>query len=83
MVIGVSADIFKVVVFAAGTDALLAVGGPGMARFAMAKEVLLELVHSRVGEQQGVIADRYHWPTGCKPMTLFLKEINKRSSSFV
>ena len=63
MVVGVEADVFQVVVFAAGADAFLGIGGAGIAtgdyagpagdvRFAFAQEDRDELVHPGVGEEE-------------------------------
>ena len=47
------ADVFEVVVLAAGADALLAGGGAGVVAALGAEEDVLELVHAGVGEEQG------------------------------
>ena len=52
------ADVFQVVVLAAGTHALLAGGGAGVGALFQAQEAVLELVHARVGEQQGRVVRR-------------------------
>ena len=52
MAIG-KADIFKIVVLAAGADALLRSGGARVVALFGAKEDILELVHAGVGKQQG------------------------------
>ena len=63
VVVSVQADVFEVVVLAAGADALLRVGGAGVAAGdgarpfghvggALAEEDRHELVHARVGEEQ-------------------------------
>ncbi len=54
MAIG-KADIFKIVVLAAGADALLRGGGARVVALFGAQEDVLELVHACVGEQQGGI----------------------------
>ena len=46
-------DVFQVTVLAAGAYALLAAGGAGVGALFLAQETVLELVHPRVGEQQG------------------------------
>jgi hypothetical protein len=62
VVISIEADVFKVVVFAAGADAFLGVGGAGVAfgddagpfrdvRGALTQEDGHELVHAGVGEE--------------------------------
>ena len=81
--IGIGADVFKVVVLAAGANALLAVGSADVLGRAMTQEDILELVHARVGEQQRLVADRQHRRTGHKPVILVLKKVNKRFPSFV
>jgi len=52
------ADIFEVVVFAPGPDALLGTGGPGVGPGVFAQEHLFKLDHPRVGEQQRGIVCR-------------------------
>jgi hypothetical protein len=50
------ADVFEVVVLAAGADALLRGGGAVVVALLGAEEEVLELVHARVGEEQrGVV----------------------------
>src|SRR5450432_1174088 len=50
------ADVFEVVVFAAGADAFLAGGGAAVVALFESEEDILELVHPRVGkEQRGVV----------------------------
>ena len=50
------ADVFEVVVLAAGADALLRGGGAGVVALLGAEEDVLELVHAGVGEEQrGVV----------------------------
>ena len=51
------ADVFEIVVFAAGADAFLGGGGAVVVAAFEAQENLLELVHAGVGEEQrGVVA---------------------------
>ena len=52
--VGVVADILKVVVLAAGADALLGVGGAGgiVGGFFGAEEIGHELVHPGIGEEE-------------------------------
>jgi hypothetical protein len=47
------ADIFEIVVLAAGADALLGGGGAEVVALFLAEENFLELVHPGVGEEQG------------------------------
>ena len=50
------ADVFEVVVLAAGADAFLRGGGAGVVALLGAEEDVLELVHAGVGEEQrGVV----------------------------
>ena len=55
VVVGVHAHLFQVVVLALHADALLRVHGAAVVPRARSKEHVLELVHSRVHEQQGRI----------------------------
>ena len=92
VVIGVEADVIEVVVFAAGADALLRVGGArrqsgnGAGPFVhvglpLAEEDRDELVHARVGEQEiwriGQQARRRH-----NRVLLRLEEVEKRLADF-
>ena len=52
------ADIFEVVVFAAGANAFLCCRGAVVVALFEAEEDVLELVHASVGEEQGGIAMR-------------------------
>ena len=47
------AHVFQIIVLAAGAHAALAGGGPGVVALLPAEKHILELVHARVGEQQG------------------------------
>ncbi len=49
------ADILQVVMLAAGADALLRRGGAVVVALLEAEKDVLELVHARVGEEQGGI----------------------------
>jgi hypothetical protein len=53
------ADIVEIVVLAAGTHAFLRGGGPAVGPTLLAGEDVLELHHSRVGEQQGRVVARH------------------------
>ena len=50
VVVAVVADVFKVVVLAAGADALLAIGGSGVISRLLGEEDVFELVHPRIGK---------------------------------
>jgi len=58
VVIGIFANFFKVVVFAADPQAFLSVGHAGILGGRQTDENILELIHSRIGKKQGLIADR-------------------------
>ncbi len=53
------ADIFQIIVFAAGTHALLAGGGAGVRALVETEKDVLELVHACVGKEQGRVAGRH------------------------
>ena len=59
VVAGGVAHVFQVVVLAAGTHAALRAGGAGVIALVAAEEHILELVHPRIGEQQGGIVLRH------------------------
>lgn len=52
VVVGIEADVFEVVVFTAGADAFLGIGGCGVGGWAFVEEVGDELVHAGVGEEE-------------------------------
>ena len=92
VVVGVEADVFEVVVLAAGADAFLGVGGAGVAagdgagplgdvRGALAEEDRHELVHAGVGEQQ-VGRVRHQARGGHDGVPLRLEEIEERLAYF-
>ena len=92
VVIGVEADIFEIVMFAAGADAFLGVGGAGVAagngagpfvdvRRALAQEDGHELVHAGVGEEQ-VRGIGHEAGRGHDGVLLRLEEIQKRLANF-
>ena len=53
------ADVFQVVVLAAGAHALLGGRSAGIGALVEAQEHILELVHPCVGEEQGGVTRRY------------------------
>ena len=64
------ADVFQVVVLAAGAHAFLRRGGARVGTLVEAEEDVLELVHARVGEQQRRVVVR-HQRTGCDDLVAF------------
>ena len=76
MVAGGVADVVKVVVLAAGADALLGRRGAGVRALVEAEEHVLELVHAGVGKQQrGIIGDEGRRRIELK--TALLKEVEE------
>ena len=71
------ADVFKVVVLAAGADALLRRGGAGVVALLGAKEEVFELVHARVGEQQRGVVGRHQRGRVHAAVPLRLKKAQK------
>ena len=53
------ADVFEIVVLAAGADAFLRSGGAGVVALFQAEEDFLELVHASVGEEQSWVIGRH------------------------
>ena len=72
--IGVLADVVEVVVFAAGADALLRIGGALVGPVAGAEEDVLELVHAGVGEQQRRVVGGTTLDDGTMVWPCFLKK---------
>ena len=77
------ADVFKVVVLAAGADALLRSGGARVVALLRAKEKVLELVHAGVGEQQRGIVGRHQRRRVHAAVPLRLKKAQKQLANFV
>ena len=88
--VGVEADVIEVVVLAAGADALLRIGGAGVAAgdcarpfahigAAFAEEDGDELVHPRIGEKQ-VRRIRHERAAGHDGVLLLTEEIEERLS---
>ena len=77
------ADIFKVVVLAAGADALLRSGGPRVVALLRAEKQVFELVHSRVGKQQRGIVGRHQRGRVHAAVPLRLKKAQKQLANFV
>ena len=61
MVVGIVAHLFEVVVLATDTQALLRVTYSRVLCRTVAKEDVLELVHSGIGEHQRRVVLDYHW----------------------
>src|SRR5262249_3279788 len=74
VVIRVTADVFQVVVLAAGTDALLAIDRTLVWARAGAEEDVLELVHAGVGKQQRRVVQRHDARRPHRGVTVSLDE---------
>ena len=69
-----AADVVEIVVFAAGADAFLGVGGAGVGAFFLAEEDRLELIHAGVGEEQRGIVLRDDGRGGNEGVAVLLDE---------
>jgi hypothetical protein len=77
------ADIFQVVVFAAGADAFLAGGGAFVIALFEAEEDVLELIHACVSEEQRGIVVRNERGTAHYAMAALFEEFQKCLADFV
>jgi hypothetical protein len=59
MVIGINAHFFQIVVFTAYAEAFLGIGHTGIRRFFITEKKIFELVHTRIGKEQGRVV-LYH-----------------------
>ncbi|MNM68598.1 hypothetical protein D3C81_801620 [compost metagenome] len=75
-------DVFQVTVLAAGTYAFLAAGGAGVRALFLAQEAVLELVHPRVGEQQGWVVARNQRAGGYTGVALLFEEAKEGFTDF-
>ena len=76
--IRVLADVFEIVVLAAGADALLRIDRPAIVARAGAEKDILKLIHAGVGEQQSRIVSRHHARRRHKGVVVLLhKELNE------
>ena len=77
------ADVFQVVVLAAGANAFLRRGGAFVIALLEAEEDVLELVHSGVGEQQRGVIEGNERAAAHDAMTAFVKEFQECGADFV
>ena len=82
MAIG-EADVFEVVVLAAGAHALLRGSGALVVALLEPQENVLELVHPRVGEEQRGIADGHQRGTAHDAMAVGGKKVQKSTPNLV
>ncbi len=76
------ANVFQVAVLAAGAYALLAAGGAGVSALFLAQEAVLELVHPRVGEQQGWVIAWDQGAGGYTGVALLFEEAKEGFTDF-
>jgi len=77
------ADVFEVVVLAAGADAFLGGGSARVVALFQSEEGVLELVHACVGEQEGGIIRGDERPGANDAVSAGGKEVEKALSGFV
>ena len=77
------ADVFEIVVFAAGADAFLRGGGAGVVARFEALENLLELVHAGVGEEQSGVVGRQEGAAADDAMAAGVEEVEKALTDIV
>ena len=82
VVTGGVADVFQVVVLATGADAFLAADGAGVRALFLAQEAVLELVHPRVGEQQGWVIAWDQGAGGYTGVALLFEEAKEGFTDF-
>ena len=74
---GGEAHVFQVVVLAAGPDALLGTGGPGVGPGVFSQEHLFKLHHPGIGEQQGGVPGGHQGGTGHPGVAVGREEAQK------
>ena len=77
------ADVFEIVVLAAGADAFLGGGGARVVAFLLAQEDVLELIHARVGKQQRGVVVRHERGGAHRTMSAGGKKVKKGLADFV
>ena len=76
------ADVFKVVVLAAGADAALGAGRPHIGPLLALQENVLELHHAGVGEQQRRIVGRNQRAAGHDGVSVAAEEFQEAMAEF-
>ncbi|MNM47424.1 hypothetical protein D3C81_583900 [compost metagenome] len=76
------ADVFQVIVLAAGAYALLAADRAGVGALFLAEEAVLELVHAGVGKQQGRVIARNQRAGGNSGVSLLFEEAKEGFTDF-
>ncbi len=77
------ADVFQIVMLAAGADALLGRGGAGVVALFEALENLLELVHAGVGEEQRGVVGGQKGTAAHDTMPAGVEEVEKTLTDIV
>ncbi len=77
------ADVFEIVVLAAGADAFLRGGGAGVVAGFETLEDLLELVHAGVGEEQGGVVGRQEGAAADDAVPAGVEEVEKALTDVV
>ncbi len=77
------ADVFEVVVLAAGAHAFLRGGGARVFALLEAQENVLELVHPRIGEEQCGVVGRDERGAAHDAMAALGEKFQKRAADFV
>jgi len=77
------ADIFEIIVLAAGADAFLGRRGARVFALLQAQENVLELIHPGVGEQQRGIVDWHKGRTAHDAMSAIGEKFQKCAADFV
>ena len=75
MVIGVYAHFLEIVVFAADPQTFLGIGDAGVIGLAVTQEIILELIHPRIGEQQGRVVLDHDGGGGHDGVSFRLKKV--------
>ena len=83
MVAGGVAHVLQVVVFSSGPHAFLGGCGPGIKGFFLAGEIIFELVHARVGKEQGRVLMRDQGGTAHNRMSVLLEVFQELPAHFV
>jgi hypothetical protein len=81
--VGGVADVFQIVVLAAGADAFLRRGGAAVGPLFEAGEDVLELHHAGVGEQQGRVVARHQRARRHDLVAVLRKIVEKRGADVV
>jgi hypothetical protein len=77
MVVSIYTHFFQVVVLTAYAKAFLGIGHAGIWRLAVAQEIILELVHARVGKHEGGIVFDHDGGGGYNLVSLAAKKIEE------